>query len=295
MSSTPPASPGAGSRAASGPPRPTRPRWRRPVTPASRRARSSRTSSRAPASRARCRTPATRGSATPSHPVGEALGGTGQYGLQGRLHPPPRAVPVLRIDGQPAPPDDSDRQPAGRHAGRPARRSARDTQSYVNGVPQFNTPNHNYDTSDFDQLVAAINSDQLPSSALPAVSFLKAPGYEDGHAGYSDPADEQQFIVHTINEIMRTPRLEAHRDHHQLRRLRRLVRPRLQRRHQPVAVAGRQPHQHDAQRGDVRPVRSQAADRCAAGWRAGPLRPRPAAADDGDLAVRSAQRTSTTT
>ena len=28
-----------------------------------------------------------------------------------------------------------------------------DTQSYVHGVPQFNTPNHQYDTSDFDQLV----------------------------------------------------------------------------------------------------------------------------------------------
>ena len=40
---------------------------------------------------------------------------------------------------------------------------------------------------------------------LPAVSFLKAPGYEDGHAGYSDPFDEQQFIVNTINALERTP------------------------------------------------------------------------------------------
>ncbi len=29
-----------------------------------------------------------------------------------------------------------------------------DTESYVGGAPQFNTPNHQYDTSDFDQLVA---------------------------------------------------------------------------------------------------------------------------------------------
>ena len=65
---------------------------------------------------------------------------------------------------------------------------------YVDGVPQFNTPNHNYDTSDFDQLVAAIGRGKLPASALPAVSFLKAPGYQDGHAGYSDPADEQEFV-----------------------------------------------------------------------------------------------------
>ena len=80
-----------------------------------------------------------------------------------------------------------------------------DTQSYVNGVPQFNTPNHQYDTSDFDQLVAAITAGQLPASALPAVSFLKAPGYQDGHAGYSDPSDEQQFIVNEINALEKSP------------------------------------------------------------------------------------------
>ena len=34
---------------------------------------------------------------------------------------------------------------------------------------------------------------------FPAVSFLKAPGYQDGHAGYSDPLDEQTFVVNTIN------------------------------------------------------------------------------------------------
>src|SRR5215472_18729591 len=35
----------------------------------------------------------------------------------------------------------------------------KDTQSYVNGAPQFDTPNHQYDTSDFNQLVAAIGAD----------------------------------------------------------------------------------------------------------------------------------------
>src|SRR5579862_950446 len=80
-----------------------------------------------------------------------------------------------------------------------------DTQSYVGGVPQFDTPNHNYDTSDFDQLVAAITAGQLPASALPAVTFLKAPGYQDGHAAYSEPADEQAFVVHEINELEQTP------------------------------------------------------------------------------------------
>jgi phospholipase C len=36
---------------------------------------------------------------------------------------------------------------------------------------------------------------------LPSVSFLKAPAYQDGHAGYSNPLDEQTFLVNTINQI----------------------------------------------------------------------------------------------
>ena len=80
-----------------------------------------------------------------------------------------------------------------------------DTQSYVNGAPQFNTPNHNYDMSDFDQLVAAINKGDLPPSALPAVSFLKAPGWADGHAAYSDPLDEQYWVTNEINALEKTP------------------------------------------------------------------------------------------
>jgi phospholipase C len=80
-----------------------------------------------------------------------------------------------------------------------------DTQHYVAGVPQFDTPNHQYDMTDFDQLVAAINAGRLPASALPAVSFLKAPAYEDGHAAYSDPYDEQQFVVNEINALEAGP------------------------------------------------------------------------------------------
>jgi phospholipase C len=33
------------------------------------------------------------------------------------------------------------------------------------------------------------------------VSYLKAPEYQDGHPGYSDPIDEQTFLVNTINSI----------------------------------------------------------------------------------------------
>jgi phospholipase C len=57
--------------------------------------------------------------------------------------------------------------------------------------------NHQYDTHDFFDAINAGN--------FPAVSFLKAPGYQDGHAGYSDPLDEQTFIVDTINFLMQRP------------------------------------------------------------------------------------------
>jgi len=52
---------------------------------------------------------------------------------------------------------------------------------------------HQYDMHDFTDALAAGN--------MPAVSFLKAPGFQDGHAGYSDPLDEQTFLVNTINAI----------------------------------------------------------------------------------------------
>ena len=38
---------------------------------------------------------------------------------------------------------------------------------------------------------------------MPAVSYLKAAAYQDGHAGYSDPLDEQTFLVETINHLQR--------------------------------------------------------------------------------------------
>jgi phospholipase C len=50
---------------------------------------------------------------------------------------------------------------------------------------------HQYDTDDFFNAVKAGN--------FPAVSFLKAPGFQDAHAGYSDPLDEQAFVVQVIN------------------------------------------------------------------------------------------------
>jgi phospholipase C len=55
--------------------------------------------------------------------------------------------------------------------------------------------NHQYDTQDFFDAVSAGN--------FPAVSYLKAAGYQDGHAGYSDPLDEQTFVVGVINFLMK--------------------------------------------------------------------------------------------
>ena len=57
--------------------------------------------------------------------------------------------------------------------------------------------NHEYDLSDFDKVVA--------DGKLPAVSFLKAAEYQDGHAGYSDPIDEQNFLVKEINQLQKSP------------------------------------------------------------------------------------------
>jgi phospholipase C len=56
--------------------------------------------------------------------------------------------------------------------------------------------NHEYDLIDFWAAVKAHN--------MPAVSFLKAPGFQDGHAGYSNPLDEQTFVVNTINTLQKT-------------------------------------------------------------------------------------------
>lgn len=40
---------------------------------------------------------------------------------------------------------------------------------------------------------------------MPSVSFLEAAKYQDGHAGYSDPLDEQHFLVHVINTLEASP------------------------------------------------------------------------------------------
>jgi phospholipase C len=53
--------------------------------------------------------------------------------------------------------------------------------------------NHQYGLKDF--------WDALAHDNLPAVSYLKAAKYQDGHAGYSGPIDEQHFVVAVVNRL----------------------------------------------------------------------------------------------
>jgi phospholipase C len=68
--------------------------------------------------------------------------------------------------------------------------------SSVGAIGHGDQANHNYDLSDFSAALQAGN--------LPAVSFLKAAEYQDGHAAYSDPIDEQHFLVSTINDLQQS-------------------------------------------------------------------------------------------
>ncbi len=56
--------------------------------------------------------------------------------------------------------------------------------------------NHQYDSHDF--------FDALQGGNFPAVSYLKAPAFQDGHPGYSDPIDEQAFIVKVITAVQQS-------------------------------------------------------------------------------------------
>jgi phospholipase C len=53
--------------------------------------------------------------------------------------------------------------------------------------------NHQYDSHDF--------FDALNAGNLPAVVYLKAPAFQDGHPGNSDPIDEQNFIVSVVGAL----------------------------------------------------------------------------------------------
>jgi phospholipase C len=65
--------------------------------------------------------------------------------------------------------------------------------SSVAAIGTTDAANHQYDTHDFTDALAAGN--------LPAVSFLKAPAAQDAHPGNSDPLDEGVFVATTINAL----------------------------------------------------------------------------------------------
>jgi phospholipase C len=69
--------------------------------------------------------------------------------------------------------------------------------TYEPGTHKRDPANHEYGMHDFFDAVKAGN--------FPAVSYLKAPAYEDGHAGYSDPLDEQAFITKVVNFLQKQP------------------------------------------------------------------------------------------
>src|SRR5215470_14330565 len=92
-----------------------------------------------------------------SHPIGAALGHTGDLGVKGDYIPHHEPFQYYASTANPhhLPP------------------------SSVSMIGKADQANHQYDVSDFTAALAAGN--------LPSVTFLKAAGYQDGHAGYSDP------------------------------------------------------------------------------------------------------------
>lgn len=69
--------------------------------------------------------------------------------------------------------------------------------SSIEKIGHNDQANHQYDLSDFWNAAENRNS--------PAVSFIKAPSYQEGHAGYSGPLLDQSFLVNTINRIQKLP------------------------------------------------------------------------------------------
>ncbi|BBH18628.1 phospholipase C [Nocardioides baekrokdamisoli] len=130
--------------------------------------------------------PGTKATCTSNHNVGDALGGTGepvsgqpatstQWGTKGDYiaHHEPFQYYASTANPHHLPP------------------------TSVAMIGHTDQANHQYDLTAFDQALAA--------GSLPAVSYLKAAGYQDGHAAYSDPIDEQHFLVHEINAIESSP------------------------------------------------------------------------------------------
>jgi phospholipase C len=72
--------------------------------------------------------------------------------------------------------------------------------------------NHQYDISNLFNVTSTSSPTSrsytinglAPGVTLPAVTFIKAPGFMDGHPQYSNPLLEQQFVTQVINTLMQS-------------------------------------------------------------------------------------------
>jgi phospholipase C len=132
--------------------------------------------------------------------------------IEHEFTPPGRAVPTLVVpnptadNGQTNPPTDihvatadysAHHEPFQYYASTRNPHHLRPFPDKPKQVGKSDRANHQYDTSDF---FAALDDGNLP-----AVSFLKAPKYQDAHPGNSDPLTEQAFIVTVVNALQQSP------------------------------------------------------------------------------------------
>ena len=176
-----------------------------------------------------------------------------------RLHPASPAVPVLRVDEQPE--------------ARAAALGRGDRQQRRRRQPSVRHP----------RLLRRV----AQAGNLPAVSYLKAPGYPGWPRRLFRSARRADISSSRSSTTLQYSRiLEGHRDHHRLRRFGRLVRPSDAADRQSVGEPGRCADG----RGRLRRRHDRAArHRCVERARPGTLRLRPAPAAAGPLAVGQAE------
>lgn len=82
-------------------------------------------------------------------------------------------------------------------AGTPGVTIGADDPQHRNSDGSYTGANHQYDLSVFEDAIA--------DDTIPAVSYVKADAYQDGHPGNSDPIDEQHFYTRVINALEKSP------------------------------------------------------------------------------------------
>ena len=145
----------------------------------------------------------------PVHPVGVALGGTGQWGYKDDYIPHHEPFQYYASTANP------------HHLTVPADSAGRDTLAGSSGsatTPSLTSRHpavrHAEPPVRHERLRPTGGGDRPRKRAAvgaPCRQLLEGPGFEDGHPGYSDPADEQAFVAREINELMPRPTGEARR------------------------------------------------------------------------------------